>query len=105
MARVHQRGWWSRGRHASHKAAIFAAMPDSLPSDHLARRKTGFAIPMGAWLEAAIAGERSLAVLRGPLQSEALRPYVDAFSRGRLDANRLWALVVYQHFQRKYAPA
>jgi asparagine synthase (glutamine-hydrolysing) len=105
MARVHERGWWRRGRHATHKAAIFAAMPDPLPADHLSRRKTGFVIPMGDWLRAALAGDRTLAVLHGPLQSPALRPYVDAFGRGRLDANRLWALVVREHFQRKYAAA
>ena len=105
MARVHQRGWWSRGSHGTHKAAIFAAMPDPLPAAHLARRKTGFIIPMREWLNAALAGDRSLAVLQGALQSAAVRPYVDAFARGRLDANRLWTLVVYEHFQRKYAAA
>jgi asparagine synthase (glutamine-hydrolysing) len=105
MARVHERGWWRRGRHATYKAALFAAMPDPLPADHLARRKTGFMIPMGDWLRAALAGDRALAVLHGPLRSAALRPYVDAFARGRLDPNRLWALVVHEHFTRKYARA
>ncbi|HUF24477.1 MAG TPA: asparagine synthase (glutamine-hydrolyzing) [Vicinamibacterales bacterium] len=103
MARVHEGGWWSRGRHATYKAALFAAMPDPLPADHLARRKTGFIIPMGDWLRAALAGDRALTVLHEPLRSPALRPYVDAFVRGRLDPNRLWALVVHEHFAGKYA--
>jgi len=105
MTRVHEGGWWSRGRHQTYKAALFAAMPDALPDDHLSRRKTGFMIPMGDWLRAALAGDRSLAVLHEPLRSAALRPYVDAFAQGRLDPNRLWALVVHQYFTRKYAAA
>jgi asparagine synthase (glutamine-hydrolysing) len=105
MTALHADGWWDRGAHPTHKAALFAAMPDPLPADHLTRRKTGFVIPMADWLRAALAGDRSLAVLRAPLESPALRQHVDAFSRGRLSAVRLWALVVHQHFQRKYAPA
>ncbi len=98
MARVHAGGWWPRGRHRTLKAALFAAMPHALPHDHLTRRKTGFNIPMGEWLRAALAGDDALAILRGPLQQPALRPYVEAFASGRLNAGRLWALVVRQHF-------
>jgi len=104
VARVHDGGWWPRGRHRTHKAAIFSAMPHALPADHLARRKTGFMIPMGDWLRAALAGEPSLAILRGPLDRPELRPYVEAFTRGSLDAGRLWALVVRQRFLMR-APA
>ncbi|MDQ3069284.1 MAG: asparagine synthase (glutamine-hydrolyzing) [Acidobacteriota bacterium] len=105
IARVHERGWWRRGRHATHKTALFAAMPHPLPAWHLARRKTGFTIPMADWLRAAIAGDPALAVLRGPLQSPAVRPYADAFTRGHLHASRLWALVVREHFRHKHARA
>ena len=98
VRRVREGGWWPRGRHRTHKAAIFAAMPHALPADHLARRKTGFVIPMGDWLRAALAGDRRFAMLSAPLARPALAPYVDAFSRGRLDASRLWALVVREHF-------
>ena len=103
MAAVHERGWWDRGSHSTYKAALFAAMPDPLPSAHLARRKTGFVIPMGDWLRAALAGDRALAILHEPLRSPALRPFVDAFGAGQLSAARLWALVVHQHFQGKHA--
>jgi len=105
MRRVHEGGWWSKGEHATYKAALFAAMPDPLPGDHHSRKKTGFMIPMGEWLRAALAGEQSLRILHEPLQTPALGPYVEAFRRGRLDPNRLWALVVHEHFKRKYARA
>jgi hypothetical protein len=57
-------------------------------------------IPIDAWLRAALAGDPSLAILRDPLQSPPLRPYVDAFARGRLAASRLWALAVRERFLR-----
>ena len=98
LGRVHENGWWPRGGHHTHKAAIFAAMPHALPAAHLARRKTGFSIPMGDWLRAALAGDPSLAILRAPLERPALRPYVEAFARGTFDPARLWALVVRQRF-------
>lgn len=98
VAAVHDGGWWPRGRHRTYKAALFSAMPHPLPADHLARRKTGFMIPMGDWLRAALAGDPALAILRGPLDRPELRPYVDAFARGTFDAGRLWALVVRQRF-------
>lgn len=103
MARVHEGGWWPRGRHASYKSALFAAMPDALPAGHLRRRKTGFVIPMEHWLRAALAGDHALAVLRAPLQRPEFTPYVAAFKAGTLGAGRLWALVVHEHFSRKYA--
>nr|MBA3949156.1 hypothetical protein [Acidobacteriota bacterium] len=98
VRRVREGGWWPRGRHHTYKAAIFAAMPHALPADHLARAKTGFVIPMGDWLRAALGGDRRLGILSAPLGRPALAPFVDAFSRGRLDASRLWALVVREHF-------
>ena len=98
MRRVHAGGWWPRGRHRTLKSALFAAMPHALPLDHLARRKTGFNIPMAEWLRAALAGDETLAILRGPLQRPGMRPFVDAFAAGRLHASRLWALVVREHF-------
>ena len=98
MQRVHAGGWWPRGRHRTLKSALFAAMPHALPQDHLTRRKTGFNIPMAEWLRAALAGDETLAILRGPLQQPAMRPFVDAFAAGRLNASRLWALVVREHF-------
>jgi asparagine synthase (glutamine-hydrolysing) len=101
MQRVHEGGWWPRGRHTTHKSALFAAMPHPLPADHLARRKTGFVIPMGEWLQAALAGDAALAILHEPLRAPRLRPYVDAFSAGRLHPSRLWALVVREHFHRR----
>lgn len=101
VKRVHEGGWWSRGRAGTYKAALFAAMPAPLPQDHLTRRKTGFMLPMDEWLRAALAGDRALAILREPLRAPALRPYVDAFTQGRLDANRLWALVVREHLRRR----
>lgn len=105
MARVHEGGWWRRGRHATHKTALFAAMPDTLPADHLARRKTGFVLPIDAWLRAALGGDPMLGVLREALQSPQLAPYVDAFAAGTINAARLWALAVHTHFARKYAQA
>lgn len=99
MQRVHERGWWPRGRHGTHKSALFAAMPHPLPHEHLSRRKTGFVIPIAEWLRAALAGDASLAMLRAPLQTPALRPYVDAFGEGTLHPARLWALVVREHFK------
>lgn len=102
IRRVREGGWWPRGAHQSHKAAIFAAMPHPLPGDHLSRKKTGFMIPMGDWLRAALAGDRRLAILSAPLARPALAPYVDAFAHGRLDASRLWALVVREHFLARY---
>ena len=98
MERVHAGGWWPRGGHRTLKSALFAAMPHALPQDHLTRRKTGFNIPMAEWLSAALAGDHTLGILRGPLQRPGMRPYVDAFASGRLNATRLWALVVREHF-------
>ena len=98
MERVHEAGWWPRGSHRTHKAALLHAMPHPLPAWHLARRKTGFVVPIGDWLRAALQGDSALDILRGPLSLPALRPYVDAFNRGALDPSRLWALVVRQRF-------
>lgn len=98
IRRVREGGWWPRGGHRTHKAAIMAAMPHPLPAGHVERRKTGFVLPMGDWLRAALAGDRRLAILSGPLSRPGLAPYVDAFSRGRLDPARLWGLVVREHF-------
>ena len=99
MSRVHERGWWSRGRHRTHKAAIFAAMPSPLPADHLARRKTGFVLPIGEWLRAALNGDADLAALRAPLATPAMQPYVAAFRAGTLHPHRLWALAVRERFR------
>jgi asparagine synthase (glutamine-hydrolysing) len=102
IRRVRAGGWWARGAHQSHKAAIFAAMPHALPADHLSRKKTGFMIPMGDWLRAALGGDRRLTILSTPLARPALAPYVAAFLAGRLDPGRLWALVVREHFLARY---
>jgi asparagine synthase (glutamine-hydrolysing) len=89
------------------KYVLRQAMKDHLPAEILSRKKMGFPVPVGAWFRGAhrpvlgeyVLGERALA--RGIFEPAALRSIVDRHVRGGENhAERLWALVTLEMWQR-----
>jgi asparagine synthase (glutamine-hydrolysing) len=83
------------------------AMRDRLPAEILSRKKMGFPVPVGAWfrgpyrhlLDEYVLGERALA--RGLFEPAALRSLVERHcTGGENHAERLWALVTLEMWQR-----
>jgi asparagine synthase (glutamine-hydrolysing) len=82
------------------------AMQHELPREILSRRKMGFPVPVGAWLRGEyrhlvddlVLGERTLA--RGLFDPAALRRLVARHQAGENHAERLWALVTFEQWQR-----
>lgn len=96
-----------RTRGHTGKIALRRAFADLVPAELAARPKTGFGVPIGAWL----AGElRELAhdLLLGPpararglFRPEAVARLLDEHESGRRDhAHRLWCLLVLELWQR-----
>jgi asparagine synthase (glutamine-hydrolysing) len=89
------------------KYVLRQAMRDHLPAEILGRKKMGFPVPVGAWFRGAfrpllddyVLGERALA--RGLFDPAALRSLVDRHAlAGENHAERLWALVTLEMWQR-----
>ena len=95
-------------RHGGSKGLLVEACRDLLPPVVYQRHKTGFELPMRAWMKGPLA----------PFVAEGLReiisqqllpePFVaqlrEHFERGQLHWTRLWSVVVLAHFVRRNQP-
>ena len=91
------------------KIALRRAFASMLPAETVARRKTGFGVPLGTWFrgplrEAAgdlLLGER--ARQRGQLRLDAVERLLADHNSGRRDhGHRLWCLLVLELWQRTW---
>ena len=82
------------------------AMKDRLPEEILSRKKMGFPVPVGRWfrgewqhlLHEFVASDRALA--RGLFAPDAVRRIVRGHIGGENHAERLWALLTFEIWQR-----
>jgi asparagine synthase (glutamine-hydrolysing) len=91
------------------KHALRAAFRDLLPAEILARRKTGFGVPLARWFRAelrdfagdVLLGERARA--RGQLRPAAVERLLREHAEGRADhGHRLWCLLMLELWQREH---
>ena len=90
------------------KHILRQAMKDVLPREILTRRKMGFPVPVGAWLrgpyrhvvEEYVLSERAAA--RGVFDPQYVRGLVARHQAGENHAERLWALVNFEIWQRRF---
>ena len=81
-------------------------MRHELPPEILSRRKMGFPVPVGTWLRGEwrhlldeyVLSERVFS--RGLLQRDAVRELVAGHIAGENHAERLWALLTFELWQR-----
>ena len=98
-ARLKLRGWTT-------KHILREAMRGTLPAAILERRKMGFPVPLGRWLRGPyrwlideyVLGERTAA--RDLFEPAVVRQLVTAHERGANHAERLWALINLEVWQR-----
>ena len=90
------------------KHILRQAMKDVLPGEILRRRKMGFPVPIGAWLrgryrhivEEYVLSERAAA--RGIFDEAYVRELVARHEAGENHAERLWALINFEIWQRRF---
>lgn len=90
------------------KVALRDAMREILPSEILRRKKMGFPVPVGAWfrgqfkhvVEEYVASERSLS--RGIFNADFLRRIVAEHNAGANHDERMWFLVNFEIWQRRF---
>jgi asparagine synthase (glutamine-hydrolysing) len=90
------------------KYVLRRAMRDRLPKEILTRKKMGFPVPVGRWfrrefrwvVEEYILGARALS--RGVFDSEYVRELVERHDRGEEHSERLWSLVNFEIWQRRF---
>jgi asparagine synthase (glutamine-hydrolysing) len=91
------------------KATLRDAFRDLLPEEILARRKTGFGVPLARWFREdlrdfagdLLLGERARA--RGQLRPEAVERLLRDHAEGRADhGHRLWCLLMLELWQREH---
>jgi asparagine synthase (glutamine-hydrolysing) len=90
------------------KYILRRAMKEVLPREILTRRKMGFPVPVGAWLRGPyrhmvdeyVLGERAAA--RGIFNLQYVHELVARHSAGEDHAERLWALVNFEIWQRRF---
>ena len=90
------------------KHVLREAMRDHLPPEILSRKKMGFPVPVGAWfrgpyrhlVDEYVLGSRAMA--RGVLDPTAVRTLVARHMAGENHAERLWALVTLEMWQRLF---
>jgi asparagine synthase (glutamine-hydrolysing) len=83
-------------------------MRDRLPKEILTRKKMGFPVPIGAWfrgpfrhvVDEYVLGPRARG--RGIFDSEFVRRLVARHAAGEDPAERLWALVNFEIWQRRF---
>jgi asparagine synthase (glutamine-hydrolysing) len=99
--RLKLRGWTT-------KYVLRKAMKGVLPEAILARPKMGFPVPIGKWfrgqyrslIEEYVLSERALG--RGIFQADFVRALVNRHDTGEDHSERLWALVNFEMWQRKF---
>jgi len=91
------------------KIALRRAFASMLPSETVARRKTGFGIPLGTWFRGPlreVAGDLLLgerARQRGQLRPDAVARLLAEHAAGKQDhGHRLWCLLVLELWQRTW---
>ena len=90
------------------KHILRRSMAGVLPEEILKRRKMGFPVPIGAWLRGAhrqivdeyVLGERAAA--RGIFNPSYVRELVARHAAGENHTERLWALVNFEIWQRRF---
>jgi asparagine synthase (glutamine-hydrolysing) len=90
------------------KYVLREAMKGVLPDEILTRKKMGFPVPIGAWFRGAyrnviseyVLSERALR--RGVFNADYIRQLVDRHQAGENHAERLWALVNFEIWQRRF---
>jgi asparagine synthase (glutamine-hydrolysing) len=90
------------------KYVLRAAMKGVLPNEILTRKKMGFPVPIGAWFRGAyrniiseyVLSERALR--RGVFNADYIRQLVARHQAGENHAERLWALVNFEIWQRRF---
>jgi asparagine synthase (glutamine-hydrolysing) len=90
------------------KYVLREAMRPHLPEEILSRKKMGFPVPVGAWfrgpwrhlVEDYVLGARAAA--RGVFAPDAVRALVARHDAGENHAERLWALVTFEMWQRAF---
>ncbi|HYO91681.1 MAG TPA: asparagine synthase (glutamine-hydrolyzing), partial [Pyrinomonadaceae bacterium] len=96
-----RRGWTT-------KYILRRSMKNILPEQILKRSKMGFPVPVGAWfrgsyrqvLDEYVLGERALA--RGIFDADFIRRLVDGHQAGEKHAERLWSLVNFEMWLRRF---
>jgi len=90
------------------KYILRRAMADRLPKEILTRKKMGFPVPVGAWLRGRfshIVDEYVLsprAIARGIFNADYVRDLAARHHAGENHAERLWALVNFEIWQRRF---
>ncbi|MCP9493814.1 MAG: asparagine synthase (glutamine-hydrolyzing) [Pyrinomonadaceae bacterium MAG19_C2-C3] len=100
--RMKLRGAWNT------KYILREAMKNELPPEILSRKKMGFPVPVGKWfrgeyrhlLDEYVTGER--ATERGIFNPDYLREIVGEHLRGANHNERLWALINFEMWQRRF---
>lgn len=95
-----------RGR--ATKFILREAMKNILPAEILSRRKMGFPVPVGKWfrgefrnvIDEYVLSERALS--RGIFEPDAVRETVARHAAGENHDERLWSLVNFEMWQRKF---
>ena len=99
------RHWHRRG--ISGKRMLREAFGELLPSSIWQRRKQGFAVPVGKWMNGSL-GEQFRDMLRDtppPLQYSGVNAMLDSHQRGRKDYSvQLWAVYIYLVWRRNTLP-
>lgn len=96
-----RRGWTT-------KYILRRAMKDVLPDEILTRKKMGFPVPIGKWFRGEfqsivneyVLGERAMA--RGVFDPTFVRDLVSRHMAGENHSERLWALVNFEMWQRRF---
>lgn len=85
-------GEWPKGQARSHKAAIFAALPQLTRTGAVLERKQGFVLPMGHWMREALTSRMPSrwADLRPRLESAGHQALIDRFLAGQVHWSQLW---------------
>lgn len=85
-------GEWPRGNARSHKAALFAALPELTRTGAALERKQGFVLPMERWMRDALSSRvpARWADLRPRLETAGHQPLIDRFLAGRVHWSQLW---------------
>jgi asparagine synthase (glutamine-hydrolysing) len=90
------------------KYILRRAMADRLPKEILTRKKMGFPVPIGAWLRGRfsyivdeyVLSQRAMA--RGIFNADYVRDLAARHHAGENHAERLWALVNFEIWQRRF---
>jgi asparagine synthase (glutamine-hydrolysing) len=94
------------------KAALRRAFGEHLPPEVVARRKTGFGVPLSAWFRSELRPLAADLLLdstargRGQIRPAAVKRLLDEHVSGRADhGHRLWCLVMLELWQRTWVDA